>query len=134
MLFFSFFFFSIMILFHGHWQLTGQQGKWWDHLLFHSTISTRSWTLRQLFATLDMGWLSHIFNCNACIYQTTTWWDLPPYWIKIWLTDDVILIFLYLLVELIYILLQLFDMRNRWNQTLIDYHHCITNEPSNQVC
>ena len=36
------FFFSIRVFFHGHWQFTGQQGKGGDHLLFHSTTSTRS--------------------------------------------------------------------------------------------
>ena len=37
--------FSIRVFFHGHWQLTGQQGKGEDHFLFHSTTSTRSRTL-----------------------------------------------------------------------------------------
>ena len=32
-------------------------------------------------------WLSHIFNHNAYVYQTATRWDLPPYWITIWLID-----------------------------------------------
>ena len=35
----------------------------------------RSRTLRHLFATLHVRWLSHIFNRNACIYQTATRWD-----------------------------------------------------------
>ena len=96
-----FFFFSIRIFFHGHWRLTGQQGKGGDHLLFHSTTSTRSRTFRHLFATLHVRWLSHIFNRNACIYQTATRWDLPPYRITIWLIDDVMLIFFCLLVDLI---------------------------------
>ena len=43
-----------------------------DHLLFHSTISTRSRTLRHLFATLHVRWLSRIFNRNVCVYQTAT--------------------------------------------------------------
>ena len=64
-----------------------------DHLLFHSTTSTRSRTFRHLFATLHVRWLSHIFNRNACIYQTATRWDLPPYRITIWLIDDVTLSF-----------------------------------------
>ena len=51
-------------------------------------------------STLYVRWLSHIFNCTACIYQTATWWDLPPYWITILLTD-VILIFVCLLDGLI---------------------------------
>ena len=95
------FFFSIRIFFHGHWRLTGQQGKGGDHLLFHSTTSTRSRTFRHLFATLHVRWLSHIFNCTACIYQAATRWDLPPYRITIWLIDNVMLIFVCLLVDLI---------------------------------
>ena len=91
--FFFFSFFSIRIFFHGHWRLTGQQGEGGDHLLFHSTTSTRSRTFRHLFATLHVTWLSHIFNRIACIYQTATRWDLPPYRITIWLTDDVTLSF-----------------------------------------
>ena len=45
----------------------------------------RSQTLRDLFATLHVRWLLHIFNRTACIYRTATQWDLPPYWIIIWL-------------------------------------------------
>ena len=78
-------FFLYQVFFHRHWQFTGQQGKGGDHLLFHSTTSTCSRTLRHLFATLHVRWLSRIFNCNACIYQTATQWDLPPYSITIWL-------------------------------------------------
>ena len=69
--------------------------------LFHSTTSTRSRTFRHLFATLHVRWLSHIFNRTACIYQAATRWDLPPYRITIWLIDDVMLIFVCLLVYLI---------------------------------
>ena len=94
-------FFCIRAFFDGHWQLTGQQEKGREHLLFHSTASTRSRTFRHLFATLHVRWLSHIFNRNACIYQTATRWDLPSYQITIWLIDDVIMIFVCLLVELI---------------------------------
>ena len=39
------------------------------------SYSTRSRTLRHLFATLHVRWLSHFFNRNACIYQTATRWD-----------------------------------------------------------
>ena len=55
--------------------------------------STRSRTLRHLLATLHVRWLSHIFNRTTCIYQAATRWDLQPYWITIWLTDDVTLSF-----------------------------------------
>ena len=87
------FFFSIRIFLHGHWRLTGQLGKGGDYLLFHSTTSTRSRTFSHLFATLHVRWLSRIFNRTTCIYQTATWWDLPPYGITIWLIDDVTLSF-----------------------------------------
>ena len=80
------------------WDSRGTEGT----ILFHSTSSTRSRTFRHLFATLHVRWLSHIFNCNACIYQTVTRWDLPPYRITIWLIDDVILSFVCLHVELIW--------------------------------
>ena len=88
-----FFFFSIRVFFHIHWRLKGQQGKGGDHLLFHSTTSTRSWTFRHLLATLHVRWVSHIFNHIARIYQTATRWDLPPYQITISLIDDVTLSF-----------------------------------------
>ena len=128
-------FFSIRIFFHGHWQLTGQQGKGGDHLLFHSTTSTRSRTFRHLFATLHVRWLSHIFNRTACIYQTATWWDLPSYWITICLIDDVNLVFVCLLRDLILGFCDRnLDSWNRWTRTRIDYRPCITNEPTNQVC
>ena len=55
------------------------RGKGVDHLLFHSTTSTRSQTSRHLFATLHVRWLSRIFNRNACAYQTAARWDLPFY-------------------------------------------------------
>ena len=95
-------FFSIRVFFHGHWRLTGQQGKWGDHLFFHSTTSTRLRTLRHLFATLHVRWLLHTFNRTACIYQTAIRWDLAPYQINIWLIDDVALVFVCLRVDLIF--------------------------------
>ena len=81
-------FFSIRVFFHRHWWFTGQQGKGGDHLLFHSTTSTRSRTFRHLFATLHVRWQSHIFNHKACVYQTATGWDLPPDQVTIWLIND----------------------------------------------
>ena len=128
-------FFSISVFFRGHWRLRGQQGKGGDRLLFHSTISTRSRTFRHLFATLHVRWLSHIFNRTACIYQTATRWDLPPYRITIWLIDGVTLSFYLFTWWLILALLSpQFETRNRWIRTRIDYHPCITSEPTNQVC
>ena len=86
-------FFSIKIFFHGHWRITGQQGKGGNHLLFHSVTSTRSQKSRYLFATLHVRWLSHIFNRTACIYKTATRWDFADYRITIWLIDDMTLVF-----------------------------------------
>ena len=127
-------FFPIRVFFHGHWQLTGQQEKGGDHLLFYSTTSTRSRTFRHLFATLHVRWLSHIFNRNACIYQAATRWNLPPYRITIWLIDDRWLIVCFLVELILGFVLQLYDMRNRWSRSRIDYHPCITGQPTNQVC
>ena len=90
---FLFSFLSGFFFFHGHWRFTGRQNKQGDHFLFHSTTSTCSRTFRYLFATMHVRWLSHIFNLTACIYQTATKWDLPPYRITIWLIDDVTLSF-----------------------------------------
>ena len=56
---------------------------------------------KHLFTTLHVRWLSHIFNRTACICQTATQWDLLPYRITIWVIDDVMLIFVCLLVDLI---------------------------------
>ena len=85
--FFCFLFFSFRVFFHRHWRFTGQQGKGEDHLLFHSTTSTRSRTFRHLFATLHVRWLSRIFNRKASVYQTATRWNSLPYRITIWLID-----------------------------------------------
>ena len=58
-------------------------------ILFHSTTSTHSRTFRHLFATLQVRWLSHIFNRNACIYQTATddiyhLIELLFHWLMMW--------------------------------------------------
>ena len=86
--FYFVFFFLSGFFFHRHWRFIGHQGKGGDHLLFHSTNSTLTRTLRHLFATLQVRWVSpSIFNCSACVYQTATRWDLPPYRMTIWLID-----------------------------------------------
>ena len=89
------YFFSIRIFFHRHWRFAGQQEKGGDHFLFHSASPTRSRTFRHLFATLQVRWLSRIFNRIACIYQTATRLNLPPYWITVWLIDDATLLCLF---------------------------------------
>ena len=95
---------------------TAGEGR--DHLLFYSTTSTCSQTFRHLFATLHVKWLSNNFNRIACIFQTATWRDLPPYQTIIWLIDYVALIFVWLLDGLILaFLLQQFETGNHWTQT-----------------
>ena len=108
-------------------------GEGGDHLLFHSTTSTHSRTLRHLLTTLNVRWLSHIFNRNPCVYQTATRWDLPPYRITIWLIHWWCNVCLFTWWIDSRFLLQRFDMKNRWILTRIDYHLCITSEPTNQV-
>ena len=119
---------------HRHWQFTRQQGKGGDHLLFLSATSTRSQALRHTFATLHLRWLSHIFYRNACVYQTTTPWDLPPYQITIWVIDWWCNVCLFTWWIDIRFLLQQFDIGNWWIWTHIVNHPCITSEPTNQVC
>ena len=124
------------VFFYRHWQLTGQQGKGGDHFLFRSTNSIRSRTFRHLFATLYVRWLSHIFNRTACIYQTATRCDLPPYRIIICLIDDVKLVFIVCLLNdlMLGFCYSNLDTGNRRTRTCIEYRPCITSEPTNQVC
>ena len=121
-------FFFNRIFSHRHWRFTGQQGKGGEHLLFHSTTSTRSQTLRHLFATLHVRWL-HVFliamlsQSQSQLYRITIW--VIDWWCNVclftWWIDT-------------RLLLQRFDIGNRWIWTRVDYHHCITSEPTNQVC
>ena len=63
----------------------------------HSTASTCSQTLRSLFTTLHVEWLSRIFSRNVWAYQTATRWDWPHYQITIlidWLIDDAMFVYL----------------------------------------
>ena len=108
----------------------GREGTFWDLFLFYSTTSTRSRALRHLLATLHVTWLSHIFNRNACVYQTATRWDLPPYRITIWLIDWWCNVCLFTWWIDSMFLLQRFDIGNRWIWTRIDYHPCITSKPT----
>ena len=94
-----------------------------NHLLFHSASSTRSGTFRHTFATLHVRWLSHIFNRTACIYQTATQWDLPPYRIIIWLIDDAMLVFVFLLDDFI---LGFFYSNLRWETGGLELASTIT--------
>ena len=104
-----------------------------SYFLFQSTTSTHSRTLRHLFATLHVRRLSRIFNRNACVYQTAIRWDLPPYPITIWVIEWWCNVCLFTWWIDTRFLLERFDIGNRWIWTLIDYHLCITSEPTNQA-
>ena len=73
------------------------------------------------------------FNRNACFYQTATRWDLPPYRITIWVIDWWCNVCLFTLWVDTRFLLQQFHIGNKWIWTRINYHPCITSEPTNQV-
>ena len=77
---FIFFFFLSEFSFTDTNNPQDSQGRKRTFFLFHSTISTHSETLRYLFATLHVRWLSRIFNRNAFVYQSASRWDLLPYW------------------------------------------------------
>ena len=73
-----------------------------------------------------MRWLSRIFNCNACVYQTVTRWDLPPYRIAIWVINWWCNVCLFTWWIDTRFLLQRFDIWKWWIWTRIVYHPCIT--------
>ena len=114
-------------------RFTGGQEKDGDHLLFHFTTSTCSRTLRHLFATLHVRWLTRNFNRNACVYQTATRCNLLPYRFTIWVIDRWCNVCLFTWWIDTRLLLQWFDIGKRWIWIRIDYHLRITSEPTNQV-
>ena len=123
-------FFFYQAFLHGHWRFAGQQRKGGDHLLFHSTTSIRSQTLRHLFATFNVRWPSRISPCNSCVYQTATRWGLPPCQNSIWLIDNEIFVCLFIWWIGSRFLLQWF-----WHGKPVDLNSpCITRKPTKQVC
>ena len=85
-------FFLLGFSFTGTDNLEGSRRREGNSFLFLSTSSTCSETFKNLHSTLQVRWLSRIFNRITCNNQTTTRWDLPPWRITIWLIDDWILI------------------------------------------
>ena len=123
-------FFSIKYFFYGYWQLTGQQGKGGNCLLFHPVTSNRSKSFRHLFVILHVRFLSRSFNRNACI----CWWDLPPYRIIIWFIDDVMLIFVCFLVDLILRFVAAVLHEKSVGSNSHQLSSCITCKRTNQGC
>ena len=78
----------------------------------------------------------HIFLISTLVFTRLLLDEiLPPYRITIWLIDDVQFVLVCLLGDLIlgFCYSNLYT-GNRWTRTCIDYHPCITSEPTNQVC
>ena len=81
-----------------------QDSRGREETIFYSTLPLPPSAYEHLdiyFATLHVRWLSYISNHTACIYQAAPRWDLPPYRVTIWMIDDVLLIFVCLLVDLV---------------------------------
>ena len=118
-----FFFFFIRVFFTDTDDSQDSRGR--EGIIFYSTLP---------LPPAHERWLSHIFNRNTYIYHTATWWDLPPYRINIWVIDWWCNVCLFTWWIDTRFLLHRFDIRNRWIWTHINYHPCITSEPTNQVC
>ena len=84
--------------------------------------------IQRFFATLHMRWLLRAFNRNACVYQAATRWDLPPSRIPIWLVDWWCNVCLFTWWFDSRLLLQRFDIGNRWIWTCIGSPPYITRE------
>ena len=84
-----------------------QDSRWRDGTIFIHLFHFYPLTniQKNLLATLHVSWLLHIFNCTTCIYQIATRWDLPLYWITIWLIYDILLNFVRFLDDLFLVFL-----------------------------
>ena len=78
----------------------------------------------------------HIFLIVTLVFTRLLLDDiLPPYRITIWLIDDVKFVLVFLLDDLILgFCYSNLHTGNWWIRARIDYHPCITSEPTNQVC
>ena len=112
-------FFSIRVFFTDTDDSQGSRGR--EGIIFYSTLplppAHEHWDIY-----LHVRWLSRIFNRNACVYQTATRWDLPPYRITIWVIDWWCNVGLFIWWIGSRFLLQRFGIAKRWIWTCIDYH------------
>ena len=58
---------------------SGREGKNLINLFLPSSPSFPLTNIQTFFPTSHVSWPPRIFNCTACIYQTATRWDLPPW-------------------------------------------------------
>ena len=127
-------FFSIRMFFHGHWRLTGQRGM--GGTIFYSTLPLPpAHEYSDIYLQLWMWDDYHIFLIASRIFTRLLLDEiLPPYWIAIWLIDDAKFVLVCLLDDLILgFCYSNLDTGNWWTRTHIDYHPCITSEPTNQL-
>ena len=131
--------FFIRVFFHGHWRLTGQQGKREDHLLLDSTSPIYSylqlcmWDKDHIFLIAPLAFsrllLDEIYHLMELLFD----W-LIDCWLIDWLIDWWSNVCLFTWWFDSRLLPQQLNTGNRWTQTRIDYHPSITSEPTNQVC
>ena len=98
---------------HEHWDIYFQLCMWDDyHVFLIATLVFTRLLLDEISSLIKLAldwlidWLIDWW-CNVCL---CIWWIDSGF------------------------LLQWFDMGNRWIWTRIDYHTCITSEPTKQVC
>ena len=102
---------------------------------FISLYHFHSFTNIQTLVSNFVYEMTTIFSRIASVYQTAIRWDLPPYWIKIWLSDNTFLVFVCLLDDLIlsFYLLQQLNTGNKCIWTSINNLACIASKPTKQV-
>ena len=124
-------FLEIRVFFHVHWKKGG------NHLfilLYHFHPLTNIQTFICNFAcemTITYFWSHGLYlpDCYSMRFTTLITG------VTIWLIDDVTLVFVCLRNDsILAFILQQLETGNWWTRTRIDYHSCITTEPTNQVC
>ena len=125
----SSFFFSIRVFFH--W-VSNTDNSEDSTSTFHSSTFTHSRTLRHLqFCTWDdyhIFLITQLAFTRLLLNEIYHLIELQFDWLMMWcwFSFGCLLIWFW-------VLLQLFDMRNWWTWTRINYHPCITSE-STKVC
>ena len=108
-----------------------QDSKGRERTIFYSTLPLPpAHEHSDIYLQLCMWDDYHVFLIATLVYQTATRWDLPPYRITIWLTDDVTLSFCLLTWWLDS---SFFFVTAIWDGKPVDSNPCITSEPTNQV-
>ena len=127
-----FFFFSIRVFFADTNDSQDSRGK--EGTIFYFILplppADEHW---DIYLELCIWDNYHLLLIATLIYQTATWWDLPPYRITIWVADWWSNVCLFTWWIDTRFLLQRFDIGNQWIRTRIDYHPFIISVLTNQV-